>query len=184
MANKTINDFTAKTALATTDYYLIQEVGGTTKRVSAPNISSCGQLAFPATQNASSNANTLDDYEEGTFTPVIKGSTSEGTGTYTTQTGAYTKIGRLVNFALAVTITAHDGTGSMRIDGLPFSQGGSDSVYSLSFTGLPFSGAPVGALYSTTLFTVAVMAEDGTTAAVTLETDTAFTIRASGTYRS
>jgi hypothetical protein len=30
-----------------------------------------GQIAFRATQNPSSNANTLDDYEEGTFTPGI-----------------------------------------------------------------------------------------------------------------
>ena len=31
-----------------------------------------GQIKFPSTQNASADANTLDDYEEGTFTPVVK----------------------------------------------------------------------------------------------------------------
>ena len=43
-------------------------------------------IAFPATQSASSDANTLDDYEEGTWTPTYSGSTS-GTGTHTQQNG-------------------------------------------------------------------------------------------------
>src|SRR5262245_1079228 len=30
-----------------------------------------GQLPFPALQNSSADANTLDDYEEGTWTPTI-----------------------------------------------------------------------------------------------------------------
>ena len=33
-----------------------------------------GQLKFPATQSASADANTLDDYEEGSFTPTLGGS--------------------------------------------------------------------------------------------------------------
>lgn len=76
---------------------------------------SAGQIKFPATQNASTNANTLDDYEEGTWTPSLG-----GTATYTTQTGTYTKIGRLVvaQFNLDV---ATIGTGSNTlISGLPF----------------------------------------------------------------
>jgi hypothetical protein len=50
-------------------------------------------IAFPATQSSSSDANTLDDYEEGTFTPTVSNFTVSGT---TTVTGAYTKIGRMV----------------------------------------------------------------------------------------
>ena len=50
-------------------------------------------ITFPATQSASTDANTLDDYEEGTFTPTIANFTVSGT---TTLTGAYTKIGRMV----------------------------------------------------------------------------------------
>jgi hypothetical protein len=66
-------------------------------------------------------ANALDDYEEGTFTPTINGSTTAGTGTYTIQSGRYTKIGRQVYCAGTVSWSAHDGTGNMRIAGLPFS---------------------------------------------------------------
>jgi hypothetical protein len=77
-------------------------------------------ITFPATQVASSDANTLDDYEEGVFTPIISGSTSAGTGTYSIQSGRYTKIGRLVQFQIRVTWSAHTGTGNLNIDQLPF----------------------------------------------------------------
>jgi hypothetical protein len=86
-----------------------------------PSSSGAG-ITFPAAVSASSNANTLDDYEEGTFTPTIIGSTSAGTGTYAGggQVGTYTKIGRLVNVSIYLEWTAHTGTGNMYISGLPF----------------------------------------------------------------
>jgi hypothetical protein len=65
-------------------------------------------------------ANALDDYEEGTFTPVIQGSTSIGTGTYTAQSGFYTKVGRVVHITIRLTWTAHTGTGNISMGGLPF----------------------------------------------------------------
>ncbi len=77
-------------------------------------------VSFPATQVASSDANTLDDYEEGSFTPVISGSTVAGAGTYTVQFGNYTKIGTRVFFNLMVGISAHTGTGNILLSGLPF----------------------------------------------------------------
>ncbi len=81
---------------------------------------SAGQIKFPAAQNPSADANTLDDYEEGTFTPIIVGLTAAGVGTYTAQTGTYTKVGRLVTVSLNVAWSAHTGTGIMTIQGLPF----------------------------------------------------------------
>jgi hypothetical protein len=57
-------------------------------------------ITFPATQSNSTNANTLDDYEEGTWTPNSSGITVVGTFS---SSGIYTKIGRQVtviaNFA-------------------------------------------------------------------------------------
>ena len=64
--------------------------------------------------------NTLDDYEEGTWTPTIVGTTSAGTGTYGQQNGSYTKVGRQVSFQLFITLSAHTGTGFIQINGLPF----------------------------------------------------------------
>jgi hypothetical protein len=60
------------------------------------NLSSGIGLAFPATQSASSDANTLDDYEEGTWSPTVSGATNT-TGTPTISNARYTKIGNLVS---------------------------------------------------------------------------------------
>jgi hypothetical protein len=60
-------------------------------------------VGFPATQVASSDANTLDDYEEGTWTPTV--SATSGTLTTTTVNAAsYTKIGRLVSVQVDISI--------------------------------------------------------------------------------
>jgi hypothetical protein len=82
-----------------------------------------GQIAFPATQNASAGANTLDDYEEGTFTPSIGGDATAGSQTYGAQRlGTYTKIGNRVAYTVSVNLTAKDAAtaGNIVITGLPF----------------------------------------------------------------
>lgn len=74
-----------------------------------------GQIKFPATQVPSADANTLDDYEEGTWTPSVG-----GTATYTFQIGRYTKIGNSVAISMEFQINVI-GTGSLgTISGLPF----------------------------------------------------------------
>jgi hypothetical protein len=90
-------------------------VGGATPATSGSGIS------FPATQSASSDANTLDDYEEGTWTPSLGGFTSIA---YSTQTGAYTKIGNVVNIVLHIVVS-----------------GGTRSVQDLLVSNLPFTSA-------------------------------------------
>jgi hypothetical protein len=83
-----------------------------------------GQLQFPAAINKSTNANTLDDYEEGTWTPVLGGSTSETGQTYTRQSGFYQKVGNWVHCQGFILLSAA-GTisGSLQIQGLPFLTG-------------------------------------------------------------
>ena len=88
------------------------------------SLGSNGQIVFPATQNASSDANTLDDYEEGTFTPTVFGTTTAGTASYSNQYGRYTKIGNRVFFDLSVYWSGGTGSGSLRITGLPFTSAG------------------------------------------------------------
>ena len=74
-----------------------------------------GGVAFPATAVAVADANTLDDYEEGTWTPTLGGTT-----TYTVQDGKYTKIGRLVHIICRIVVNVQ-GTGDVSvISGLPF----------------------------------------------------------------
>ena len=73
-------------------------------------------ITFPATQSASSDVNTLDDYEEGTWTPSLG-----GTATYSQQAGTYKKVGGLV-YVSAIIQVATLGTGSSsQISGFPFS---------------------------------------------------------------
>jgi hypothetical protein len=62
----------------------------------------------------------LNDYEEGTFTPTVVGSTTAGVGVYSAQVGRYTKIGNLVTVQVYMLWSAHTGTGNMRFGGLPF----------------------------------------------------------------
>lgn len=86
-------------------------------------------IAFPATQVPSAGANVLDDYEEGTFTPTIVGTTSAGVGTYSEQVGRYTKIGNRVFYTINFEWSAHTGTGNMRISGLPFTATSATAAY-------------------------------------------------------
>ena len=77
-------------------------------------------ISFPATQNASSDANTLDDYEEGTWTPAL--STTSGSISFSSVGGAYTKIGRLVyvRASFSGTATISSPTGDLKLTSLPF----------------------------------------------------------------
>ena len=83
-----------------------------------------GQITFPATQSASADANTLDDYEEGTWTPVLQGSSTAGTYTYDTDrtNGRYVKIGKMVTVfgVYRISTVTSAGTGDAKITGLPF----------------------------------------------------------------
>jgi hypothetical protein len=92
-------------------------------------ITANGGIKFPATQVASGDANTLDDYEEGTWTPTVV-STGGGTPTYNAlNVGAYTKIGRQVNLQFVVFLDSKGtlNAGTVSIGNLPFSRGSTAS---------------------------------------------------------
>ena len=99
-------------------------------------------ITFPATQNASSNANTLDDYEEGTWTPafVFSGG-GEGSVTYSNQQGLYTKVGGLVTVqCLAVVSNKGSASGTMSMV-MPFTAaaGANYSAASLTWNFITYS---------------------------------------------
>jgi hypothetical protein len=101
-------------------------VGGAT-----PSTSGSG-ITFPATASASSNANTLDDYEEGTWTPAD----GSGAGLSITVTDAsYVKIGRLVFINAYFTYPVTANTTSAQLSGLPFtSQSGNNYSFIMGRT--------------------------------------------------
>lgn len=86
----------------------------------APATTGAG-ISFPATQQSSTDPNTLDDYEESTWNPVV--TAAGGTITTYTSQGAYTKVGRLVVASMIIDITDKGtGAGAM-IATLPFVPG-------------------------------------------------------------
>lgn len=107
-------------------------VGGAT-----PSTSGAG-ISFPATQSASSDANTLDDYEEGTWTVTDQ----SGAGlSITVNFAFYTKVGDLV-FACCDIV-------------YPATANGSNAAFSLPFTGQRYSNGYVGySNYTATVITL------------------------------
>jgi hypothetical protein len=76
-----------------------------------------GGIAFPATAVAVADPNTLDDYEEGSWTP------SDGSGaalSFTSVTGTYTKIGRQVTAVFGLTYPVTVSAAGATIASLPF----------------------------------------------------------------
>jgi len=95
-------------------------------------------MAFPATQVASADANTLDDYEEGTWTPTASTNITGSSGG-----GTYTKIGRIVFCMGTLNVTAI--SGDFTIAGLPFTNS-ANAHYTLS---IPYFPSPVSIISST-----------------------------------
>jgi len=90
-------------------------------------------IVLGATTNTA--ANTLDDYEEGTWTPLL----SDGTNTnasYATQVGTYTKIGNSVHVQGRLTTTALGSvSGDVQIAGLPFNSANVSNAYATASFG-------------------------------------------------
>ena len=98
-------------------FYVTKSIGlgGT-----SPTSSGVG-ITFPATQSASSNANTLDDYEEGSWTPVLNfsGGTTGIVASYAT--GSYVKVGKVVHAWCSIYLSNKgSSTGDASVAGLPF----------------------------------------------------------------
>jgi hypothetical protein len=105
-----------------------------------------GQITFPATAVPSADANCLDDYEEGTYTPTITGSSSNPTVTGTIY-GNYIKIGRQVTAWIQFNNLSYTGgSGDIRIS-LPFvcstgwTHGQAGTMGPLYITTFPGAGA-------------------------------------------
>jgi hypothetical protein len=81
-----------------------------------------GGITFPATAVAATDPNTLDDYEEGTWTPVIKDDLGNTATMTSGASGHYTKIGNVVTAYFNQISWSSKGTlaSVLRIDGLPF----------------------------------------------------------------
>lgn len=78
-------------------------------------------IDFSAGSNApGATTEVLSDYEQGTFSPTVIGTTTAGTVTYITQEGRYTKIGNVVYYSIYLAWTGGTGTGNLAVGNLPF----------------------------------------------------------------
>ena len=82
--------------------------------VTDDKIGTITKIGFNATQSASSDANTLDDYEEGDFTPTI------GSLTLDAATGKYSKLGRAVSVQGYISMGSQSGGTTVIVGGFPF----------------------------------------------------------------
>jgi hypothetical protein len=145
---------------------------------------STGGLTFNGDTAA---ANALDDYEEGTFTPTIIGSTTAGTASYTFQIGRYTKIGRMVQFEIYIAWSGGTGTGNLKIAGLPFttSVAGAPSATIGYFNNIALAAAgnvPFGSTESNATNIGFYEMPSGGGANIAVLYDTAGEIQVAGTY--
>jgi hypothetical protein len=143
-------------------------------------------ITFPATAVAASDVNTLDDYEEGTWTPTIYGTSTAGTTTYFQQYGLYTKIGRVVTVQVFITITNQTGTGALRLGGLPFTAGSGANTFpcavkttDLALTALYY---PVFSVAGGTTYINMEQTPVGGGAIYSIAIDTAFNVELIATY--
>jgi len=173
-------------------------IDGNTKAVSAVPYSealrdSAGYLRangynFPATQVASTDVNTLDDYEEGTWTPGLTFGGALVSGTYSSQVGSYTKIGNRVFFSGNIILTSKGiSTGNAYVTGLPFTAANSSANYSpcsLYCSAVSFADQMIALIaINTTTIIMAEMSAAGTVSALTNAdfSDTSI-VRISGHY--
>jgi hypothetical protein len=87
-------------------------------------------------------ANALDDYEEGTWTPTVLGTSTPGTYTVVASGATYRKVGKLVHVQARISFSAASGgTGNLQIAGLPFSYTAAQAIsQSVNLNDVNFSG--------------------------------------------
>lgn len=141
------------------------------------------QIQFPEVPVLSVQANTLDRYIEGTFTPVVSGVGAGGTATYSLQSGKYTVIGNVVTFSIAVAWTGHTGTGQMYIGGLPLASATATALLVIPQNIASPAGTIINGLTAATesaIYLYSTAVETG--AFATLAVDAAGTLYVSGAY--
>ena len=139
-----------------------------------------GGVVFGST-GGNVTSKTLDDYEEGTWTPTISsGSTSP---TYSVQTGTYVKIGKQVFFSMYITTTGGTLNSSHLIfSGLPFSSTGSTGGASVSYSNSGFRANNKPTNFFTSGTQIEVYETDGSTLIGTEVQTASFDLRINGQY--
>jgi len=148
---------------------------------------------FPNTANPSTNANTLDDYEEFTFTPTISfDSPGDLTISYGSQVGHYTKAGNRVFFDIQINCvpTFATASGQLKLSGLPFTASGYSFIALGQFRNINKSGYQLGGYTDTGSTNIRVVGSSQTGGAQVnieasdLTSGTQFVIYLNGHYKT
>ena len=90
-------------------------------KIGTNSIDTITGINFADSQTASADANTLDDYEEGTFTPDITADATMGTVGWSHRYGYYTKVGDRVYFDIYTQFNmSSEQDVQVFVSGLPF----------------------------------------------------------------
>lgn len=121
-ASVTSSNANVITGAGTLNYGPISFLGSSsTINVTTENPKTFGPFIFSSGISFDSGSNTMKVYQEAvSFTPTISGSSVAGTGTYSLQFGTYSRVGNIIYFDVAITWSAHTGTGNFLLSGLPF----------------------------------------------------------------
>ena len=119
-------------------------------------------LTFPQTQQGTTEPNTLDDYEEGTWTPAKAAGAA-----FVNASGNYTKIGNTVVATLLVEFPVEVDGSSASITGFPFSATGSTAERNGLALGYNSSSVNVGGTLSATTMTLRRVGAGGGSATYT-----------------
>ena len=129
-------------------------------------------IKFPSTQVATTDANTLDDYEEGNWTPAISSSVSNyTTGSFTH--GSYVKIGKNVFIKGTIQLTSYGtSSGTIFILGVPFANnnvgGWSANIPIGYYSGLSSSVEPMTSINANSATMILSYASGASAAALTV----------------
>tara|TARA_R100000654_G_scaffold24873_1_gene48088 strand:- start:309 stop:1157 length:849 start_codon:yes stop_codon:yes gene_type:complete len=104
--------------------------GGTNITAVTFDMSDAGKAIFNSglAIGGTGSANTLDEYEEGSWTPAFVGS-SGGSATYSHQVGRYTKIGNRVCANCYIALSGNSLSGTLSISGLPYASASISQLY-------------------------------------------------------
>ncbi len=184
MADTMISAFASGAPAVATDTAVFARAGAN-RRLTVQNLHDfAANRPFPATQVPSADANTLDDYEETTWSATL-----EGLGTNPTTpvivTGNAEKTGRGVRFeAVFSNVDTTGATGQIRVTGLPYSASSNHVAPVMTYALATFaSGTPI-ALVTGSAATLYYMASNAAWGNVTHNAGTGRFMNISGNYRS
>jgi hypothetical protein len=176
-----------------TDYLTVNTSGNVTVSTGNVVMATSGKgIDFSATASGSGTMTSelLNDYEEGTFTPTVAGSTVAGTLTAPIANGYYTKVGSLVTVQVYIGWTNLVGaTGYMILGGLPFAASSNPNIYSavsfsyINYISLTAGYVLTGMINPGTSYVELGQYPTGGGASTTVPIDTAASIMYTATYR-